>query len=84
MKKNILLAAFGVAGLVSAKTSEIVEKVEIVNTDNSTKETVIGNCYTVTYVLSCGERILDSYCDSYDDIECDLMVIWDAWDNELC
>lgn len=80
MKKIILLAAFGVAGLVSAKTSEIVEKVEVVNTDNSTKETVIDNCYTVTYVLSCGDRILDSYCD----IECDLMVIWDAWDNELC
>lgn len=90
MKKLVILAAFGVAGLVNANTKELPSIQNYKTVKNSfdcdvlETETILNDCYTIAYVLSCGERIVDSYCESYDQIECDIMVIWEAWDNELC
>jgi len=55
MKKIILVAALGVAGIVSAKTS--VEKKVIKEKEEW--------CGTITIMTSCGLPIQDSYCTSW-------------------
>lgn len=54
MKKVILLAAFGTAGILSAK--ETVKAMDL---------TAFEWCGTVTYQTSCGLPIQDSYCTSW-------------------
>lgn len=91
MKKILLITAIGLNGLVSAAISERVEKKDspvyhdnLTDASQEVRKAMSDNCHPVTYVLSCGERIDDTYCDYYDEIECDIMDIWDAWDHELC
>ncbi|GEN74067.1 hypothetical protein [Chryseobacterium lathyri] len=54
MKKLILVAALGVAGLASAKGN--VKKMDL---------KAVEWCGTVTYQTSCGFPIQDSYCTSW-------------------
>lgn len=88
MKKVLLLAALGVAGVMSASSyyadaplikSESIEKNEV-----SESVKLVDSCYPVTYVLSCGERVYDTHCTSFDPILCDVETIWGMWDEILC
>lgn len=61
------MTALGIAGLVSAKNSvETLKNKEEKRENKSEEETkkLVDNCYTITYVLSCGD-IGDSYCTSW-------------------
>ncbi|MFS4472234.1 hypothetical protein [Chryseobacterium sp. T20] len=60
MKKLILLAAFGAAGLVSAKES-------VLNAKEKNDQKAVEWCGTVTYHTSCGLPIQDSYCTSWGE-----------------
>lgn len=56
MKKLLLVAAFGVAGVMSAKG----------NVDNVPQAAHdVEWCGTVTFMTSCGFPIQDSYCTSW-------------------
>ncbi|QOW11444.1 hypothetical protein Q73A0000_14255 [Kaistella flava (ex Peng et al. 2021)] len=98
MKKLVLLLALGVAGMMSANALEVFPKISMIESNNiqnldvlnvgsfknSEQLEVLAACYPVTYLLSCGKSIQDTHCSDFDAIECDLSVIWDLWNTELC
>ncbi|KMQ67181.1 hypothetical protein ACM39_15530 [Chryseobacterium sp. FH2] len=87
MKKIILLAAFTVAGLVSAKTTSITYKIEEPKKDREQKieckdrqgiqQQTQFNC--ISYTLSCG---WPSFACGYSTIEI-LMAVWEN-DSNVC
>ena len=82
MKKLLLLAAFGVAGIMNAKT------IAISHDDISFSDTSVSVfeesewCGTVTFMTSCGLPIEDSYCTSWG--EACLIESWNVLDEYYC
>ncbi len=81
MKKIILLAAFGVAGLVSAKESKQVMNTE--NCNNQKQTTIAFTRYLVTVKTVCDTLYQTVYDTDFDTPDC-LYNEWEMYNREDC